>query len=138
LVELTKTPIDLNTLLQQLEDHTAGGLVVFLGRVRNHSDGREIKEMDYEAYPDMAMGKMQQIEQKAMERWPIKKVIICHRTGNLKLGELSVVIGVASAHRKEAFEACRFIIDTLKETVPIWKKEYFDAGESWVEGNIPQ
>lgn len=137
MVELTDKKISIDDILDHLEDSGSGGVVLFLGRVRDHAEGKAVQEMDYEAYPNMAIAKMREIETSASEKWPIRKIAIVHRTGNLKLGEVSVVVAVASAHRKDAFEACRFAIDTLKETVPIWKKEYFVDGEAWVEGVVP-
>jgi molybdopterin synthase catalytic subunit len=137
MVELTDKKISIDEILDHLEDNSSGGVVLFLGRVRDHAEGKAVREMDYEAYPSMASAKMREIENTASEKWPIRKIAIVHRTGNLKLGEVSVVVAVASAHRKDAFEACRFAIDTLKETVPIWKKEYFVDGEAWVDGVVP-
>lgn len=138
MVELTTEKIDLESLLAAVEDVSTGAAVVFLGRVRNNLNGREVLQMDYEAYPQMALKKMHEIVKKTRDQWPDCKIAMVHRTGNLKLGEVSVAIAVATPHRQEAFAACRFAIDTLKETVPIWKKEYFSDGESWVEGVIPQ
>ncbi|MFQ5865668.1 MAG: molybdenum cofactor biosynthesis protein MoaE [bacterium] len=138
MVELISEKISVDKILSELEDHSAGGAVLFLGRVREHANGRQVTQMDYEAHPEMALKKMTEIETEAKRRWPVKKMIIVHRTGRLQLGEVSVAIAVACPHRKEAFEACRFAIDTLKETVPIWKKEYFRDGEAWVEGKVPK
>ncbi|NIR50818.1 molybdenum cofactor biosynthesis protein MoaE [candidate division KSB1 bacterium] len=138
MVELVAEKISVDRILEQLEDHSTGGVAIFLGRVRNHAEGREVEQMDYEAYPEMALKKMRGIEETAKKRWPVKKMVMVHRTGRLQLGEVSVAIAVACAHRNEAFEACRFAIDTLKETVPIWKKEYFADGEAWVEGVVPK
>jgi molybdopterin synthase catalytic subunit len=137
MVELTNKRISIDNILEHMEDAGTGGVVLFLGRVRNHADGKVVSKMDYEAYPSMAMVKMREIEATASAQWPVQKMAIVHRTGNLKIGEVSVAIAVASAHRKDAFEACRYAIDTLKETVPIWKKEYFVEGEAWVEGVVP-
>lgn len=138
MVELTDKKISIDKILNAVEDHATGGVVLFLGRVRNQVEGREVLRMNYEAYSEMALAKMREIEEEARKQWPIKKIAMVHRTGQLELGEVSVAIAVASAHRKEAFEACRFAIDTLKETVPIWKKEHFADGERWVEGTAPK
>ncbi|MFQ5637824.1 MAG: molybdenum cofactor biosynthesis protein MoaE [bacterium] len=139
MVKLVSEKIRLDDVLAQVEDPATGGVALFLGRVRNHAKGRAVAEMDYEAYPEMALKKMQEIEEQARKRWPVSKIMIVHRVGRLQLGEVSVVIAVASSHRAEAFEACRFAIDTLKETVPIWKKEYFADGEdAWVKGVVPK
>ena len=138
MVKLVSQKISVDEILSQVEDHATGGVVLFLGRVRDHAEGRPVTQMDYEAYAEMALKKMQEIEREARQRWPVKKIAIVHRVGRLQLGEVSVAIAVACAHRQDAFEACRFAIDTLKETVPIWKKEYFADGEAWVEGVVPQ
>lgn len=138
MVKLVSEKINIDAILDAVEDHSAGGVALFLGRVRNHAEGRRVTKMDYEAYPEMALKKMQEIEDVALQRWPVTKMMMVHRIGQLQLGEVSVAIAVACAHRKDAFEACRFAIDTLKESVPIWKKEYFVDGESWVEGVTPK
>lgn len=138
MVRLVSEKISIDAVLDAVEDHTAGGVVLFLGRVRDFAEGRQVTSMDYEAHPEMATKKMQELEQKTRSKWPVKQMVIVHRVGALQLGEVSVAIAVACAHRKDAFEACRFAIDTLKETVPIWKKEHFVDGEAWVEGVIPK
>ncbi|MFQ5752634.1 MAG: molybdenum cofactor biosynthesis protein MoaE [bacterium] len=138
MVELISGKISIDKILRQMEDHATGAVVFFLGRVRNHAAGRQVTKMEYHAYAEMALKKMEEIEKEAKRRWPIKKIMMVHRTGQLQLGEISVAIAVASSHRSEAFAACRFAIDTLKETVPIWKKEYFVNGDSWVEGVLPK
>jgi molybdopterin synthase catalytic subunit len=101
--------------------------------VRDEARGRAIRHLEYESYPEMAEREMQKISDEAAERWPGVKVAIAHRAGHLEVGELAVVIAAAAPHRAEAFEACRFAIDTLKRTVPIWKKEVATDGEFWVE-----
>jgi molybdopterin synthase catalytic subunit len=111
----------------------AGGLVTFVGNVRNHARGRSIQYLEYEAYPEMAEREMQKIADEAARRWPGTRVAIAHRTGHLEIGEAAVVIAAAAPHRAEAFEACRYAIDTLKQTVPIWKKEVASDGEYWVD-----
>ncbi|MFQ5772797.1 MAG: molybdenum cofactor biosynthesis protein MoaE, partial [bacterium] len=122
MVELISGKISIDKILRQMEDHATGAVVFFLGRVRNQAAGRQVTKMEYHAYAEMALKKMEEIEKEAKRRWPIKKIMMVHRTGQLQLGEISVAITVASSHRSEAFAACRFAIDTLKETVPIWKK----------------
>lgn len=138
MVELVSEKISIDRVLSQLEDYSTGAVVLFLGRVRDHAEGGNVTQIDYEAYPEMALKKMAEIENEVCERWPVRKIIMIHRTGRLQLGEVSVAIAVASAHRKDAFEACRFGIDTLKDIVPIWKKEYCEDGEHWVAGNVPK
>ena len=109
-----------------------GGIDVFIGTVRNATKGKKVVRLEFEAYQKMAIDEMQKIASDAFEKWPVQKVVIHHRTGVLQVGEVPVVIAVAAAHRAAAFDACRYIIDTLKQTVPIWKKEIFEDGEVWV------
>ena len=137
MIKLTKETINTEAILQSLEDRSTGGVVLFLGRVRDHAGNKTVAKMDYEAYPEMAEGKLSEIAEETKKRWPVKKISIVHRYGSLELGDVSVAVAVACAHRKDAFEACRFAIDTLKATVPIWKKEYFKDGSDWVDGIIP-
>ena len=138
MIKIVDKKISVDELLSHVEDHSTGAVVLFLGRVRNQAEGRQVNKMAYEAYDEMALAKMREIENDAKNRWPIRKISMVQRTGNLQLGEVSVAIAVATAHRKDAFEAGRFCIDTLKETVPIWKKEYFVDNEAWVEGVVPK
>jgi len=109
-----------------------GGIDVFIGTVRNSTKGKPVTRLEFEAYEVMALREMEKITAMAFEKWPLQKVLVHHRTGVLQIGEIPVIIAVAAAHRGAAFDACRFIIDTLKETVPIWKKEVFEDGEVWV------
>jgi molybdopterin synthase catalytic subunit len=111
----------------------AGGLVTFVGAVRDHARGHAIERLEYEAYPEMAIQEMDRICDEAARRWPGTRVAIAHRVGALGIGDLAVVIAAASAHRAEAFDACRFAIDELKKTVPIWKKEIATNGAYWVD-----
>ena len=138
MVELTNEKINIDKILSAVEDPSTGAVVLFLGKVRNYAEGRAVTRMDYEAYSEMALAKMQELEEEVKEKWPIKKIAMIHRTGRLELGEVSVAIAVASGHRQAAFEAGRFAIDTLKETVPVWKKEHFTEGERWVKGTVPK
>lgn len=105
---------------------------MFIGTVRNNTKGKKVVRLEFEAYDSMALSEMKKIADLATSKWPLHEVLICHRTGILQVGEVPVVIAVAAAHRDAAFEACRFIIDTLKQTVPIWKKEFFEDGAVWV------
>jgi molybdopterin synthase catalytic subunit len=111
----------------------AGGVVSFVGAVRDQARGRAIRFLEYEAYPEMAVSEMERIRAEAARRWPGTRVAIAHRIGHLEVGELAVVVVAASAHRDQAFQACRFAIDTLKQTVPIWKKEVATDGAYWVD-----
>ena len=130
---LSDRPLDENEVTARVTGPDAGGVVTFVGAVRDHARGSEIKYLEYEAYPEMAIREMDKIAAQAAERWPGTRVAIAHRTGHLEIGEAAVVIAAASAHRAEAFEACRFAIDTLKQTVPIWKKEVAVDGQYWVD-----
>jgi molybdopterin synthase catalytic subunit len=126
--------IDTQALLQKIKQPEDGAALVFEGVVRNHTRGRRTLYLDYEAYPEMALKQMDSLAQQALSRFPIRDVALAHRVGRLQIGETSVAIAVASAHRNAAFEACRWLIDTLKRTVPIWKKEYFEDGAVWADG----
>jgi molybdopterin converting factor subunit 1 len=130
---LHEEPLDVRAVEARVTGDDAGGVVTFVGAVRNRSRGRDIRHLEYEAYPGMAEREMETICDEAGRRWPGARVAIAHRVGHLAIGELAVVVAAAAPHRAEAFAACRFAIDTLKETVPIWKKEFSSAGESWVE-----
>lgn len=110
----------------------SGGIDVFIGTVRNATKGKTVTRLEFEAYETMALREMEKIAAQALAKWPVQKILIHHRTGILQIGEIPVIIAVAAAHRAAAFDACRYIIDTLKETVPIWKKEIFEDGEVWV------
>ncbi len=125
-------PIDATAVTAVVADPKSGAIVSFIGTTRDHNDGRSVTRLEYEAYPEMALAEMRKIGAAAMQRWPIAKIAIVHRIGVVPIGEASVVIAVASAHRVAAFEACHFAIDRLKEVVPIWKKEHFDGGEVWI------
>jgi molybdopterin synthase catalytic subunit len=110
----------------------SGGIDVFIGTVRHATKSKSVIRLEFEAYEPMALTEMEKIVKQAFEKWPVQKALIHHRTGVLNVGEVPVIIAVSAAHRAAAFDACRYIIDTLKETVPIWKKEIFEDGEVWV------
>ena len=130
---LSDGPIDVGKVVARVSGPGMGGIVTFIGAVRNRARGRDIRHLEYESYPEMAEREMQRIADAAAERWPGTRVAIAHRAGHLEIGDLAVVIAAAAPHRAEAFEACRYAIDTLKETVPIWKKEVATDGEYWVD-----
>lgn len=134
LVRLQREPIDGEVLLAQLKDGADGAVVVFDGIVRNNTRGRRTLYLDYESYEAMALDQMRTLVADARQRFQVREIALVHRLGRLQIGETSVWIAVASAHRGQAFEACRSIIDTLKKTVPIWKKEYFEDGAVWADG----
>ena len=137
MVKLTRNPIDVLELLSEVEDDGSGGVVLFLGRVRNHSNGQKVTGLSYEAFEEMAQAQLSKIEEEVRRNWPVRGVSIHHRFGEMRIGDISVAIAVACAHRNEAFAACKFAIDTLKVKVPIWKKEFREDGSFWVEGALP-
>ena len=134
MIELVTTPIDREHVVRSIASPRAGAVATFDGVVRDHARGKSVTHLYYEAYPEMARTEMAKIRKQALEKWPLQGLAIVHRTGRLEIGESSVFIAVASAHRSDAFEACRFAIDTLKTSVPIWKKEHYEDGEVWIEG----
>ncbi len=126
-------PLSADAVAALVDDPGAGGMVIFSGVVRNETGGRPVKFLEYEAHAPMAEAKLREIGRTVRARWPgVRRVAMLHRTGRLEIGEASVLIAVSAAHRQEAFEACRYAIDTLKRVVPIWKKEHFEDGEVWV------
>lgn len=133
-IALTREPIDAQKLVAAARQGEDGAVVVFDGIVRNNSRGRKTLYLDYEAYEDMAARYMNVLAGEARGRFGVRHVTMVHRLGRLKIGETSVLIVVASEHRAQAFEACRWLIDTLKKTVPIWKKETFQDGAVWADG----
>jgi MoaE-MoaD fusion protein len=133
-VALVREPIQGEALVSQVKQGEDGAVVVFDGIVRNHTRGRRTLYLVYESYEEMALKQMQTLSAEASERFPIRDVLLVHRLGKLEVGETSVLIAVASAHRAAAFDACRWLIDILKKTVPIWKKEYFEDGAVWADG----
>lgn len=135
IVELTDKPIDIGAAIDAAKNEQAGAVNVFIGTVRNKTAEKEVLALDYEAYDPMALKEIRKIVDEARKQWPILKAVVIHRKGYLKIGDVAVVIAVATPHRKASFEACQFIIDTLKQTVPIWKKEIFEGGEEWVSAH---
>jgi MoaE-MoaD fusion protein len=131
---IVREPIDLREIRKNLDHPEDGAVLIFDGVVRNNTRGRRTLYLDYEAYESMAINEMEKLVQATLERFKVRDVCLVHRLGRLEIGETSVLIGVAAAHRSAAFEACRWLIDTLKKTVPIWKKEYFEDGAVWADG----
>ena len=132
--QIVRESIQTSGLVSQLTRDQDGAAVTFLGIVRNNTRGRRTTHLYYEAYEPMALRKMREIGESVRQRWQIGQVGMVHRLGRLEIGEVSVAIVITSPHRGIAFESCRYAIDRLKQTVPIWKKEFFDDGEVWVEG----
>lgn len=133
MVQLTDRALDATALAAGLRTSADGATVTFVGTVRDHARGHPVVRLDYEAFGPMALKTMSAIEEEVRRRWPVTDIAMVHRTGSLHVGEASVVVAVAAAHRPEAFAACQHAIDTLKQTVPIWKKEHYVEGESWVD-----
>jgi molybdopterin synthase catalytic subunit len=134
-IKLTSEKLILQDCYDFVDDPTCGGIDVFVGTVRNHTKGKSVKQLDFSAYGPMAVKEMQKIAERALEKFEVHKIAIHHAEGALQIGDIPVIIAVSAAHRNAAFEACLFAIDTLKETVPIWKKEYFEDGEVWVNAH---
>ncbi|QXP63535.1 molybdenum cofactor biosynthesis protein MoaE [Polaribacter sp. HaHaR_3_91] len=134
-IKITSDKLDLQECYRFVEDASCGGISAFIGTVRNDTQGKEVMQLDFSAYKPMAIKEMRKIADSALEKFDIKKIAIHHAEGMLQVGEVPVIITTSSKHRKAAFEACEFAIDTLKETVPIWKKEYFSDGEVWVNAH---
>ncbi len=129
---LSAETLNIQSCIDWIMSPESGGIDVFIGTVRNATKGKPVLKLDFEAYEPMAISEMEKIARRVFEKWPVQRVLIHHRTGTLQVGEVPVIIAVSAAHRDAAFEACRYIIDALKQTVPIWKKEAFEDGEVWV------
>ena len=139
LVALTPEPLDVAAAVAFVTDARAGGVAVFLGTTRSERrpDGVELPALDYDAYPEMAAAQLNDLAARARSRWPVVKLALLHRTGRVALGEPSVVVAVSTPHRADAFEACRWLIDTLKSEAAIWKKEVWaDGSDSWVHPRL--
>jgi molybdopterin synthase catalytic subunit len=137
LFQLVHTVIDAAALVRHVRGDNDGAIVTFDGFVRNESHGRRTLYLEYEAYEPMALLKMREIATQLREKFAVHRVAMVHRLGHLDVGETSVFIAVSAPHRGAAFDACRFAIDTLKRIVPIWKKEYFENGAVWADGELP-
>jgi molybdopterin synthase catalytic subunit len=131
-IKISVDPLQIQSCIDWVMSPQCGGINVFIGTVRNVTKGKKVLRLEFEAYQSMAMSEMNKIAKDVLEKWPVQKILIHHRTGILQTGEVPVIIAVAAAHRDAAFDACRYTIDTLKQTVPIWKKEVFEDGEIWV------
>ncbi len=136
-VDLVEAPIPIQELLDRVRHPHAGAVVLFLGTVRENTGTQYVLYLDYEAYPELARKEMDRIAREVTERWPVLGVAIVHRTGRLEVGEVSVAVAVSAPHRREAFEAGQYAIDTLKVRVPIWKKEVWETGARWVGATGP-
>ena len=137
MVRLQREPIRVDEALDSIAGRGDGAVAFFLGTVRNHNEGRTVLRLDYHAYPEMAEAEMARIESETKAKFGVTSVVLIHRTGVLEVGEASVLVAAASPHRAEAFDACRFAMETLKRTVPIWKREFFEGGADWIGDPSP-
>jgi molybdopterin synthase catalytic subunit len=133
MIEITMNILSPSAISDALIKSTNGACVTFVGTVRSPSQGREVLFLEYEAYPEMAEKKLHQVVDEVKGRWRLEDVSISHRVGRVAVGEAALVVAVAAPHRKEAFEACEYAVDRVKQLVPVWKKEFYTDGESWVE-----
>jgi molybdopterin synthase catalytic subunit len=134
LIRITADPLDPQPFIEHVRRDESGAVALFLGVVRNNNLGRRVLRLEYDAYPQMAEKKLRQVAEEVMSRWPITDIAIAHRTGRVEVGEASLLVVVSSPHRHEAFEACQHAVNRIKEVAPIWKKEVWEGGESWLEG----
>jgi molybdopterin synthase catalytic subunit len=134
LFEITSAALDGQRLIEHVRKDESGAVALFSGVVRNENMGRRVLYLEYDAYPEMAERVMREIAVEAMGRWPITNIAMQHRIGRLEIGEASLLVAVSAPHRKEAFEACHALVDRFKEVVPVWKKEVWEGGEEWIEG----
>ena len=131
---VTREPLDLAQAAKAVTSPDCGAVATFVGVVRNHNQGRPVRWLDYECYEPLAVKSLERIAAEAAAKWPGTRLSIAHRVGPMQIGEASVVIAAASPHRADAFAACRYAIERIKQIVPIWKHEHFDGGETWIEG----
>ncbi len=134
-IKLSSEKLNLQTCYEFVQDDSCGGIALFVGTVRNLTKGKKVILLDFSAYKSMAIKELQKIAEESIQKFDILKIAIHHAEGELKIGEVPVIIAVSSAHRGAAFKACEYAIDTLKNTVPIWKKEHFEDGEVWVNSH---
>jgi molybdopterin synthase catalytic subunit len=135
MIEITEQPIEVQKVIDAASLKEAGAINAFIGTVRNQTAGKKVVKLEYEAYEPMAIAEIQKIIDRAAQQWNLTGWAISHRIGILFPGEIAVVVAVSTPHRKESFAACQFIIDSLKQTVPIWKKEFFEDGDQWVSAH---
>jgi molybdopterin synthase catalytic subunit len=135
MISVQRADVDIDAVLETVKSAKSGCVVSFLGTVRDVSEGRSVQRMSIEVYEEMAVKQLSMIRGEALERFGVHEVAVVHRYGDLEVGDNIVFIGVSAGHREEAFRACRYVIDELKERVPLWKKEYTGDGEVWVEGD---
>ncbi len=132
MIEITRDPISTQPIIDRVRKNSHGAIVTFIGTVRDNADGKKVLYLEYEAFPEMAIKKLNEICAEINDRWKIADVDIVHRVGRLEIGETVLVIAVGAGHRQEAFQACQYAIDRIKEIVPIWKKEFYQDGANWI------
>jgi len=135
MIKITEKPIDVQKVIDTASSLGAGAVNVFIGTVRNNANGKNVVWLEYEAYETMTIAEIRKIIDEASHRWPLQGWAVSHRIGTLKPGEVAVVVAVSTPHRKDSFDACEFIMDSVKEKAPIWKKEVFEDGEEWVSAH---
>jgi molybdopterin synthase catalytic subunit len=133
-IAVTSDPLELDRLIHLVSEGGHGAVATFIGIVRDHNLNRRVTHLEYEAYEPLAVKALDQITHEALREWPGVRLAVHHRIGRLAIGEASIIIAVASAHRAQAFAACRYVIERVKQIVPIWKHEFFEGGEVWIEG----
>ena len=131
-------PLDPAPLVEAVRRDGAGAVALFYGIVRNENLGRSVQYLEYDAYPEMALKKMREVADEVRAKFPVAAVGVLHRIGRLEIGETSLLVAVSSGHRKEAFEACHYAVDRIKQIVPVWKKEVWTDGSEWIEGHLPE
>ena len=136
--EITSESLDPAPLVEAVRRDESGAVALFYGVVRNENMGRNVQYLEYDAYPEMAIKKMREVADEVRAKFDVTGVGVLHRTGRLEIGETSLLVAVSSGHRREAFEACHYAVDRIKQIVPIWKKEVWDNGEEWIEGHMPE
>jgi molybdopterin synthase catalytic subunit len=134
---ITRDPLDPAPLVEAIRRDESGAVALFYGVVRNENLGRSVRYLEYDAYDAMALKKMHQVADEVAAKFAINGIGVLHRIGRLEIGETSLLVAVSSPHRREAFEACHFAVDRIKQTVPVWKKEVWDDGSEWIEGYVP-
>lgn len=135
MIRLQQDKINIEEIISSVQSPDAGAIDVFIGTVRNQTKNKRVLYLEFEAYESMAIAEIKKIVSRAKSLWPILNISIVHAVGKLEIGDVPVVIAVSTAHRKASFEACEFVIDELKKTVPIWKKEFFEDGDQWVSAH---
>jgi molybdopterin synthase catalytic subunit len=136
--EITRDPLDPAPLVAAVRRDESGAVALFYGVVRNENQGRSVQYLEYDAYPEMAIKKMHEVADEVRARFPVTGIGVLHRIGRLEIGETSLLVAVSSGHRGEAFDACHYAVDRIKQIVPIWKKEVWEDGSAWIEGHMPE